>query len=584
VAEERVERRLAAILAADVAGYSRMMGADEIGTLAALKAHRRELIDPKIAEHRGRIVKTSGDSLLVEFASVVDAVRCAVEVNEAMAKRNADVPEEERIEFRVGINVGDIIIDEGDILGDGVNIAARLEGIAQPGSIILSKAARDQVHDKVDVTFDDMGEQTLKNIARPVHVYRVATGSSPTGGAMRPTLALPDKPSIAVLPFQNMSGDPEQDYFADGIVEDMITALSRIGWLFVIARNSSFTYKGKPVDVKQVGRELGVRYVLQGSVRKAGNRVRITGQLIDAVTGAHLWADKFDGAMEGVFELQDTVTEHVVASIEPSVRQAEINRARAKPTSNLDAYDCYLRALPPYYLLTREGTEAAVVYLRQAIELDPGYALAKAFLAFNYTTRRLQGLGAPNDRANAYALAQEAIADDPNDPSTLRWAGHALGFWGDYDRALAVLDSAARLNVNGSQTLNSLGWVRCYACLEPDTAIAHFERATRLSPRDPEICQMLTGIAFAHLIAGRNEEALVFARRSVNEAPRFTSGHRAKIVALESLGRCEEAKAAADVLLAYDPGFTITSRLPVYRDAQFRQKYYGGLKAAGLPE
>ena len=308
----RVERRLAAILAADVAGYSRLMGADEEGTLAALKTLRRELTDPKIKEHRGRIVKTTGDGLLLEFASVVDAVRCAVEVQREMAERNADVPPDRRIEFRMGINVGDVIRDGRDIYGDGVNVAARLEALAAPGGICVSRVVRDQVRDKLELSFEDMGEQQVKNITRPVRVHRVVLGESPPAASAqateeltKPPLALPDKPSIAVLPFQNMSGDPEQEYFADGMVEEIITALSRIKWLFVIARNSSFTYKGQPVDVTRVGRELGVRYVLEGSVRKGGNQVRITAQLIDAGNGAHLWAGRFDGSLENVFELQD---------------------------------------------------------------------------------------------------------------------------------------------------------------------------------------------------------------------------------------------------------------------------------------
>jgi len=330
----RVERRLAAILAADVAGYSRLMGVDEEGTLAALKAIRRELADPKIKEHRGRIVKTTGDGLLLEFASVVDAVRCAVDVQREMAERNADVPPDHRIEFRMGINVGDVIRDGRDIYGDGVNVAARLEALAAPGGICVSRVVRDQVRDKLELSFEDMGEQQVKNIARPVRVHRVVLGESPppvasagaTEGSTKPSLALPDKPSIAVLPFQNMSGDPEQEYFADGMVEEIITALSRIKWLFVIARNSSFTYKGQPVDVTRVGRELGVRYVLEGSVRKGGNQVRITAQLIDAANGAHLWAGRFDGSLENVFELQDKVALNVAGVIEPTLQAAEIRR------------------------------------------------------------------------------------------------------------------------------------------------------------------------------------------------------------------------------------------------------------------
>ena len=347
-------RRLAAILAADVAGYSRLMGQDEEGTLERLKALRADLIDATISAHHGRIVKATGDGLLVEFGSVVDALRCATEWQSGMADRNGPVPVDSRIEWRIGVNLGDIIIDGDDIHGDGVNIAARLEALAEPAGICVSGTVRDHIGDRLDLTFDDLGEQALKNIARPIRAYRVrlaATESKPTASPTEnaPVLALPDKPSIAVLPFQNMSGDPEQEYFADGMVEEIITALSRIRWLFVIARNSTFTYKGQSVDVKQIGHELGVRYVLEGSVRKGGNRVRITGQLIDAMNGTHLWADRFDGLIEDVFELQDKIALSVAGVIEPTLLAAEIRRSVARPTTDLTAYDLYLRALAAYY-------------------------------------------------------------------------------------------------------------------------------------------------------------------------------------------------------------------------------------------
>jgi TolB-like protein/class 3 adenylate cyclase len=372
--ERRIERRLAAILAADVVGYSRLVGEDEEGTLERLKVLRRTLADPKIKEHRGRVVRTMGDGLLVEFASVVDAVRCAVDVQREMAVRNSDVPADRRIEFRIGINLGDIIKDGRDVYGDGVNVAARLEALAPSGGICVSRVVRDQVRDKLGFAFDDRGEQQVKNIARPVRVFDVKM----TGGAMtltpnaaaRAPLPLPDKPSIAVLPFQNMSGDPEQEYFADGMVEEIITALSRIPWLFVIARNSSFTYKGKSVDVKQVGRQLGVRYVLEGSVRKGGNRVRITAQLIEAETGAHLWADRFDGSLEDVFDLQDNVAINVAGVIEPALQAAEVRRSSARPTNDLTAYDLYLRALATYYPITKERLLDALELLQQAIAID----------------------------------------------------------------------------------------------------------------------------------------------------------------------------------------------------------------------
>jgi adenylate cyclase len=328
--EDRVDRRLAAIFAGDIAGYSRLMGADEEGTLRQLKVHRKELVDPKITEHRGRIVKTTGDGILVEFVSVVDAVRCAVDIQRGMAGRNVEVATDKRIQFRIGINVGDIISDDNDIYGDGVNVAARLEALADPGGIMVSRAVHDQVRDKLSFGFEDMGEQTVKNIARPIGVHRVSlvetapqTVVKSTSAAEKSDLLTSSRPSIAVLPFANMSGDPEQEYFADGIVEEIITALSHLRWLSVIARNSSFTYKGKSVDLKQVGRDLSVRYILEGSVRKSGNRVRITGQLIDTATGAHLWADRFDGAIEDIFDLQDQVTAKVISAIAPKLEQAQ---------------------------------------------------------------------------------------------------------------------------------------------------------------------------------------------------------------------------------------------------------------------
>ncbi len=570
-------------------GSCRLIGIDEEGTLAQLKALRKTLFDPKIAQHHGRIVKNTGDGALVEFASVVDAVRCADDVQRGVAEQNSGVPQDKRIEFRIGIHLGDIIIADGDIFGDGVNIAVRLEGIAEPGGICISDDAHRQVRGKVESALEDMGTQTLKNIAEPMRAWRVRLGPSSSPATKTPAetaqpLALPDKPSIAVLPFLNMSGDPEQEYFADGMVEDIITALSRFTSLFVIARNSSFTYKGRAVDIKQIARELGVRYVLEGSVRKAAGRVRISGQLIEASTGAHLWAERFDGALEDVFELQDAVTERVVGAIEPSVTQAEINRARTKPTSNLDAYDYFLRAFQQSALFTREGSDAAMDNIRQAIALDPGYALAKAYLSVNYMLRWTQGWGAPGDPEKGLAVAREAIVQGSDDPSVLRWAGHTLGFWGDYDRAIALLEKAARLNVNGSQILSSLGWVKVYACTDPDRAIAHFERSIRLSPRDPEMASTLTGIAFAHLIAGHNEQALAFAQQSIDEGPQFTSGHRAKITALIFLNREQEARTAAEALLTFDPQFTISSRLAAYSKSDFHQRYRAALMAAGLLE
>ena len=366
---ERVDRRLAAILAADIAGYSRLMGADEEGTLQKLKAHRKELVDPKIVEHRGRIVKTTGDGMLVEFVSVVDAVRCAVDIQRGMIARNAEVPVERRIEFRVGINVGDIISDGGDIFGDGVNLAARLEALAEAGGIYVSRVVYEQVRDKLNFGFDDLGEQTVKNLAHPVGVHRVrlAENASSDGAAM-PDAAVNqstfDRPSIAVLPFENMSGDPEQEYFADGITEDIITGVSKLRWFFVIARNSSFAYRGKAVDVKRIARELGVRYVLEGSVRKGGSRVRLTAQLIDASTGNHIWADHYNGELIDLFDLQDEITMKVVAAIEPRLLEAEGLRSQRRSAQDLDAWDMVMQANSLFWRVSKPEGETAIKILK----------------------------------------------------------------------------------------------------------------------------------------------------------------------------------------------------------------------------
>ena len=386
MAEERVDRRLAAIFAGDIAGYSRLMGVDEEGTMRQLKAHRKQLVDPKITEHRGRVVKTTGDGMLVEFVSVVDAVRCAVDIQRGMAERNSEVPPDKRIEFRVGINVGDIISDSNDIYGDGVNVAARLEALADPGGIMVSRTVYDQVRDKLSFGFEDLGEQNVKNIAHPIGVHRVslAEGAPPatfkSTAAAEPSTA--NRPSIAVLPFANMSGDPEQEYFADGISEDIITGLSKLRWFFVIARNSSFIYKGKVLDVKRAARELGVRYVLEGSVRKGGNRVRITAQLIDAATNNHIWADRYDGDLTDVFALQDEITKKVVAAIEPKLLEAEGIRSQNRSPEDLGAWDMVIHANSLFWRLTKDEGEAAIAMLRGAVERYPNYAPAQSMLAF----------------------------------------------------------------------------------------------------------------------------------------------------------------------------------------------------------
>jgi len=583
-------RRLAAILAADVAGYSRLMGADEEGTLERLKALRRELLDPKIAEHRGRIVKTTGDGLLVEFASVVDAVRCAVEVQQAMPERNAGLGLDSHIELRIGINLGDVIVEGDDLYGDGVNIAARIEALADAGGVFVSNTVHDQVRDRLPFVFEDLGEQQVKNIARPVRVYRVGprAGACPwqgTGGphaagtaAVPPALSLPDKPSIAVLPFANLSGDPEQEYFADGMVEEIITALSRIRWLFVIARNSSFTYKGQAIDVKQVGRELGVRYVLEGSVRKAGSRVRITAQLIDALNGAHLWADRFDGSLEDVFELQDEVAVGVAGVIEPTLRQAEIQRAARKPIGNLDAYDLYLRALAE-----AEGDEAglrkAVALLKTALAIDPSYAAAAARIAYCRIFLRSHGFQVSDEEmAETGQLAARAIRLGNDDPEALAMGAHGM--------AESASDRALALNPNSAWAWVAHGWVLALRN-RPELAIEAFERAMRLSPLDPQTYYFAGGIAFAYLYMRRFEEAIEWADRSLNREPNFTPVLRVKLVACAQLGLIEEARRCRRRVDELQPGLTIAQvknypGMTVTPD--IANLFADGFRKAGVPE
>ncbi|MSP48497.1 MAG: adenylate/guanylate cyclase domain-containing protein [Alphaproteobacteria bacterium] len=584
---DRTRRRLAAIVAADVAGYSRLVGADEEGTLARLKALRRELVDTRIAEHSGRIVKTTGDGLLLEFGSAVDAIRCVVDIQRAMATHESGLAENKRLQFRIGVNVGDIVIDGEDILGDGVNVAARLEQLAEPGGICVSARAYEDVRGRLDLDVQDIGEQHLKNIERPIRVYRVAVHAE--GAALvQPALALPDKPSIAVLPFQNMSGDAEQDYFCDGLVEDVITALSRFHWLFVIARNSSFTYKGKSVDVKRVSRELGVRYVLEGSVRKSGQKVRITGQLIDGTTGAHLWADRFDGDLADVFDLQDKVAVSVVSTIEPKVQAAEIERARRKPADDLDAYDLYLRALPLWHTLTKDGISAAIDLLTRAIATNPKYAIALGRAAQLYCHRVGNGWSEDldADRDEAVRLARSALEADRNDADAICLAGFAFAYFAaDAELGINLLDRSLAMNANCAHTWMFSGHARVYIG-DCETAIDHLSRAQRLSPMDPMSFQILMMTAFAHFCEGRLDQAIAFARRSLQENP-VVSAYRVLAVSCALSGRMEEAKVAVDQALKLSPGYTIGNHLrgkyAVFQSPKIG-RYVEGQRKAGFPE
>jgi adenylate cyclase len=585
----RVERRLAAILAADIAGYSRLMGVDEEGTLAALKTLRRELADPKIKEHRGRIVKTTGDGLLLEFASVVDAVRCAVEVQREMAERNAEVPPDRRIELRMGINLGDIIKDGRDIYGDGVNVAARLEALAEPGGICVSRVVRDQVRDKLDFSFEDMGEQQVKNIARPIRVHRILLGdrTEPSEliarAAASPPMALPDKPSIAVLPFQNMSGDPEQEYFADGMVEEIITALSRIRWLFVIARNSSFTYKGQVVDVKQVGRELGVRYVLEGSVRKAAGRVRITAQLIEAQTGAHLWADRFDGSLEDVFELQDDVAVSVAGIIEPTLQAAEIRRSVERPTTDLTAYDLYLRALSLSFSWERNGIAQALDLLDRAIERDAHYGRALVLAARRHHDLHVNGWTDDPDgsRRMGVDLARRALGVAGDDPEVLAGAAYVLAYFReDIHAAIALVDRALEINQSFARGWQTSGWLRLWAG-QPDLAIEHFQTSLRLSPREHRSNPFM-GIGVGHFFARRFEEATRMMLLSLQEKPNWVPTYRFLAACYAQMGRNEEAREA--LKRVRDLSNVVVPAATHWRNPEHRELFLSGLRLAAGEE
>jgi adenylate cyclase len=587
MAEERVDRRLAAIFAGDIAGYGRLMGADEEGTLRQLKGHRKELVDPKITEHRGRIVKTTGDGMLVEFVSVVDAVRCAVDIQRGMLERNSNVPTEKSIQFRIGINVGDIIIDGDDIYGDGVNVAARLEALADPGGIMVSRVVHDQVQDKLGFEFDDMGEQAVKNIARPVSVHRVhLTEQAPksvasTAGKVERTAS--ERPSIAVLPFVNMSGDTEQEYFADGISEDIITGLSKLRWFFVIARNSSFAYKGKTIDVKRAARDLGVRYVLEGSVRKGGNRVRITAQLIDAATGNHIWADRYDGELTDVFALQDDITRKVVAAIEPKLLEAEGIRSQKRSPEDLDAWDMVIQANALFWRLSKADGEAAIAILRRAVERYPDYGPAYSMQAFMLLLSQLTGWTIDESLGRqAVTLVERAAELDDSDP----WAHLALGYAAlsrrRTDEAVEEFQRALDLNPNFAI---AHGYLAMALALDgrSEKAIAHAEQAIHMSPHDPQNAIFNMSIAVAHYLADRYPEAVAFGRKAIQQRTQFTSGHRIYIASLAQAGQIEEAREALARVKELFPEMSIAwIKQYVPYTAGPMNKFLEGMRKAGL--
>ncbi len=582
MAEERAERRLAAILAADVVGYSRLIGADEEGTLNQLRSIRAEVIDPKITEHHGRVVKTTGDGLLVEFGSVVDGLRCATEWQRGMAERNADTPDG-RIEFRIGINVGDVVVQDGDIFGDGVNVAARLEGLAEPGGICVSARVQEDAVGRLDLTFDDMGEQALKNIARPVRVYRVrgtrptATETAPKAAPtdVAPALALPDKPSIAVLPFQNMSGDPEQEFFADGIAEDIITALSRYPSLFVIARNSSFSFKGRAVDVKQVGRELGVSYVLEGSLRKSGNRVRVTAQLIEAETGNHVWAERYDRDLADIFVVQDEITQATSIAIAPAIAATEQQRAMRKPPASLDAWGAYQRGMWHLSKASAEDDALAEKFFQRAIDLDPMFV--GGYIGLAAVLSRAKGTQSKEE-----ALARRAVALDGGDAEAHSRLALALVARGDHQGARAQAEQALALCPNLAVAHGALGVILAYSG-RPKEGLAALETCIRLDPRAPSLVNRLNQVALAHYFCRDYEATVEAAERAIRSFPDFASPYRWFAAALGELGRTAEAKEALEKAIAVSPAsfdFQVRER-PLWFRPEDHAHMLDGLRKAG---
>jgi TolB-like protein/class 3 adenylate cyclase/Tfp pilus assembly protein PilF len=587
-------RKIAAILVSDVVGYSRLAGADEDRILARLRALRSDLIDPTIAVHHGRVVKRTGDGSLVEFSSVVEAVRCAIEVQNAMVERNSGVPEDRRIEFRIGIHLGDVVQEQdGDLMGDGVNIAARLESICEPGQICLSEQAFWQVKSRLDIAINDRGAVQLKNIIDPVRVYSlqvgvpaVAKGASEFAAlnSPPPKLSLPDKPSIAVLAFQNMSGDPEQEYFADGMVEDIITGLSRIKWLFVIARNSSFVYKGKAVDVRQVGRQLGVRYVLEGGVRKAGSRLRITTQLLEAETGAHLWADRYDGALEDVFDLQDQITEKVVGIVEPSLQRSEIERSRRKKPENLDAYDLYLRAVPHMATVMPADAQIAAALLRDALKIDPKYAAAHALIAWCHEIIFTRAGLNEADRSAGVSHARAAIANGSDDATALAIASLVVTHLSkDHATALGAIERALSLNPSCGAALYFGSYINGISG-NPAIATAYANRALRISPFDPFAFAAYCALGTAATQEERFDDAALDFANSVQANPRFSTLYFFQAAALALAGRGEEARPFVERLLELEPEFRLRWMLEIGIEPAVAEKLTAGGRLLGLPE
>jgi adenylate cyclase len=579
------DRKLAAILAADVVGYSRLMGEDEAGTHARLKALRKDLIEPKIAEHRGRVVKLTGDGALVEFASVLDAVQCAIATQLGVAQRNADLPRRDRIEFRVGINLGDVIIDGDDLYGDGVNVAARLEGLAPPGGVCVSDVVHQMVRGRLDLAFEDLGEQQVKNIAQPVRVWRwIAQMTEPAKAHEATSPTLPNKPSIAVLPFDNLSGDPEQDYFSDGLTEDLITDLSQLSGLFVTARHAVFPYKGRPATPQQVARDLGVRYVLEGSVRRAANRVRINAQLIDAATGFHLWAQRYDRNFEDIFDLQDEITHTIVAALDVRLTARERAGIERRYTDNLEAYDLFLQARDGFWRRTREGAAQARTSLERAIALDPKFGAAYALLAEICRSEWWYGWQDGEDALDrALELAQKGVALDDGLPFAHMFLGWIHLWRKEHDQAIAEAKRCLALDPN-----NAEGHVRLGHTLDlagrPVEGLPLIEKAMRLDPHYPPMYLFWLGHAFHSL--ERYDEAAAAYRRVISRSPDFYYAHLHLAAVYAQHGRMEEAKAEAAEALRIDTGRWPQRRaqhLPL-KDPAALARLLDGMRKAGLLE
>ena len=577
-----VERKLAAIFAADIAGYSRLMARDEVGTLARLK-RCRAIIDRLIASHHGRIFNTAGDSVVADFASAVDAVQCAVAVQAAIATENAGGTANEPMQFRIGVHVGDVMVDGDNLLGDGVNIAARLEALAEPGAICISATARDHIGNKLPLAFDDVGDQKVKNIDQAIRVYRVQVEKLPAQPVA--ALPLPDKPSIAVLPFANMSGDPEQEYFADGMVEEISTALSRIRWFFVIARNSTFTYKGHAVDVKQVGCELGVRYVLEGSVRKSGNRIRITAQLVEAATGNHVWAERYDRDLADIFAVQDEITERVVAAIEPELYAAEHVRSQSKPPDSLDGWECVIRALSLIGQGTRDENTEAEALCRRAIAVAPGYGRAHSLLAWALLRRTVWSGDLQTVVPEISAETQTALAIDDRDP----WAHLAQGMLqqrlGHPGEAARSARRALELNPNFALAhaflASALGRQGAY-----QKAVNCAEHALRLSPRDRLVGYYASlAMAQVHFAGERYPECVIWTRNMIEKSPEYLPGHFFLTAALAMAGDLAAAAEARGTLLRLRPEFSLTWMNENARQTgKLAERLCEGLRKAGVPE